>query len=56
MFREGSTSLRIEPLEAALSQILAPSWSEVKSHQREEAGGSIGSHGNTRAPIFKLVG
>lgn len=31
----GRTSQRIEPLEAALSQVLAKSCSEVKSHQRE---------------------
>lgn len=34
--REGSASLRIEPLEAALSQSLGQLCTEVNSHQREK--------------------
>lgn len=57
MIGEGSTSLRIVPLEAALNQILAKWLSEVQAHPRERRLlSSTGSHGNIRVPIFKLVG
>lgn len=55
MMPEGSTSLRIEPLEAALSQILANRILKP-SKGRERRLSSTGSHGNTGVPIFKLVG
>lgn len=57
MFVEGSASLRMQPLEAALSRTLAESRPEVKLPQRErKAAESHRRHGNTTLPIFKPIG